>query len=184
MCHYNAEFIQECLRSFTEEMLTYTGSRTVLFDADNTLYLFSQHGTDKETARTCHNRGFFKNLPIFQEAPYVLENLQRFGLRVGIISKYRNGYAHDEKLQSFHYHFPMVPDSLIYLVSQEKSKVEVVPDIRHTILVDDYYANINEWYENGGIAIKKSYSGKPRPVPVVCNLIDIFYELHVLNFLK
>lgn len=183
MDHYDAEFIAKCLQDFADEMSHYDGSRTVLFDADNTLYLFSQHGTDAETAKNCHNRGFFKNLPIFQEAPYVLENLQKFGLRVGILSKYRTGYAYDEKLQSFHYHFPMVSDKDIYLVPADKSKVDVVPDIRHTVLVDDFYGNINEWYEHGGVAIKKSYSGKQRPVPVVCSLIDLFYELHRLNVL-
>lgn len=184
MSHYNAEFINRRLCEFSEMMLEYKGSRNVLFDADNTLYLFSQHGHDKEVARVCHNRGFFKSLPIFSEAPYVIENLQKFGIRVGIASTYSDGYSYDEKIQSYHFHFPMVNDRDIYLIPSGTSKADFVEDIEHTILVDDYYVNINDWYAKGGVAIKKSYSGKPRPVPVVCSLIDIFYELRKLNFLR
>lgn len=181
MTHYDADLIKRNIDAFRESMLTYSGERTILFDADNTLYLFSHHGTDADAAARCHNKGYFKNLPVFSEAPSVVENLQRFGLRVGIISAYSPGYAYEEKLQSFRYHFPTVWDNDLILVPANESKVNYIEDIKHTIVVDDYHGNINAIYEAGGVAIKKAYSNKRRPVPTIHNLIDIFPLLHNLG---
>lgn len=183
MSHYDAELIRKRIEEFREEMSTWQGERTILFDADNTLYMFSYHGADKQTALFCHNKGFFKNLPVFQEAPSVVVNLQRFGLRVGICSTYQPGYSKDEKLQSFRYHFPTVFDSDITLVPQGNSKVDYIEDIKHTILVDDYHGNINEMYAAGGLGVKKAFSDKRRPVPTIQNLIDIFPLLRQLGMI-
>lgn len=183
MSKYNADLIETRLKEFREEMLTYKGIRTILFDADNTLYLWSYVGKVEESLLQHHNKGFYKNLPVFNEAPSVIENLQKFGLRVGICSKFSPGYAYEEKLQSFRYHFPTVLDSDIILVPQDDDKIKYVDDIRHTILVDDFHGNINQFYEAGGVAIKKSYSNKERPVPCVHSLIDLFPLLHNLNFI-
>lgn len=181
MSHYDADLIKRNVDAFREEMINYTGERTILFDADNTLYLFSHHGTSDEALAMCHNKGYFKNLPVFSEAPSVLENLQRFGLRVGIISAYMPGYAYEEKLQSFRYHFPTIFDNDLILVPSGENKAEYIEDIKHTIVVDDYHGNINDIYKAGGIAIKKAYSDKRRPVPTIHNLIDIFPLLRNLG---
>lgn len=183
MSHYDANLIQTRLSEFKAEMLTWDGERTILFDADNTLYLFSTKGRSQESTDRMYNRGFFKNLPVFQEAPDVLLNLQRFGLKVGIMSTYMSDYGKSEKEESFAYHFPFVDKKNIILVPYGKSKTDYDLDYKHTILVDDYYANIMQWYIAGGISIKKSYSGKQRPVPVVTSLIDLFPVLHELNFI-
>ena len=77
----------------------------------------------------------------------------------------------------------MIHDEDIILVPYGERKVDKVDDVKHSILVDDYHKNINDWYLSGGVAIKKSYSGKPRPVPVVSNLIELFPVLRELNFI-
>ena len=59
--------------------------------------------------------------------------------------------------------------------------IEVFGSIKRVILIEDYYVSINDWYEHGGVAIKKSYSGKIRVVPVITSLIDIFYVLRDLH---
>lgn len=183
--HYNAAYIHRCVNKFRNKMLNYKGERRILFDADNTLYLFSHIGREQEALAGCHNKGYYLNLPIFQEAPDVIRNLQKFGIRVGIATHDPGGYAKEEKIRSFDYYFPMIEKQDIYLIPQGVNKAEAVAgDIEHTILVDDYHGNINDWYEAGGIAIKKSFSGKERPCPVVSSLIDLFYVLDDLNFLK
>lgn len=184
MSHYDPLFIKQCIESFVSRMVDYSGERRVYFDADNTLFLFSQFGHADESLKACYNKGFYKNLPVFQEAPMVVENLQKFGITVGILSSYYTGYAHDEKLQSYHYHFPSVDDKDIILVPYGKPKTDYVKNIEHAILVDDYNGNINDWYRAGGVALKKSFSGKKRPVPTLVSLVDVFYELHKLKFLK
>ena len=53
-----------------------------------------------------------------------------------------------------------------------------------SILIDDYYKNIQNFYEQGGIGIKKTYSGKERPIPQVESLVDLFSVLFELNCMK
>ena len=182
MSHYNTELIETNIARFKTIMKDYSGERTILFDADNTLYQFSTYGNVAKSLSLCYSKGFFKNLPIFAEAPIVIENLQRLGLRCGIISALVDSpFCNTEKRESFGYYFPMIKPEDIYLIPEGTNKTSVIKDVEHTILVDDFHGNINDWYEAGGIAIKKSYSGKPRPVPVVTSLIDLFPILHELN---
>lgn len=183
MSHYNKELIDKVLFDFKQEMLTYSGERVLLFDADNTLYLFSIHGKEDDALTQHLNKGYYHNLPIFMEAPDVVRNLQKFGIRVGICTKYPTENIKAEKLESFKYHFPTIREEDMIFVPQDDNKFDYIKDVKHTILVDDYHGNITSYYEAGGVAIKKSYSGKERPVPVVTSLIDLFPLLHSLNFI-
>lgn len=182
MSHYDNDLVRNNIAKFKEEMLHYKGERTVLFDADNTLYQFSTYGNIAKSLSLCYSKGFFKNLPIFPEAPTVIENLQKLGIRCGIVSAIVDSpFCNTEKRDSFSYYFPMIDDKDIYLVPEGTNKASIIPDVEHTILVDDFHGNINDWYKAGGVAIKKSYSGKPRVVPVATSLIDLFPILHELN---
>lgn len=182
MSHYNDSLVLKNIEAFRKEMSVFEGDKYILFDADNTLYQFSTYGKINDSLRRCYTKGFFKNLPIFTEAPTVIENLQRLGLRCGIISAMVDSpFCNTEKRESFAYYFPMIEEKDIYLVPEGTDKTTVVPDVKHAILVDDFHGNINNWYEAGGVAIKKSYSGKPRVVPVITSLIDLFPVLHDLN---
>lgn len=175
---YDETKIKEVLDRVRNEQREYT----VLFDADNTLYRFSTYGRVDEALRDCYNKGFYKQLPVFPEAPIVVENLQRLGLRVGIATSILDTpFCEKEKLESFMYHFPTVDERDIYIIPPGKSKSEVVGDVYDKILIDDYHANIIDWYNAGGLAIKKTYSGKTRPVPQVMSLIELFPLLHELN---
>lgn len=158
----------------------------LLFDADNTLYRFSTYGMEQVSKQSMYTRNFYKNLPIFPEGPAVIENLQKLGFRCGILtSTIDSPYCAPEKAMSFEYHFPMISPSDIFILNPGVSKSETAIDtfgsLDNVILIDDYYGNINDWYEHGGVAIKKSYSGKIRVVPVVTSLIDLFYVLRELN---
>lgn len=182
MSHYNDELVKQNIEKFKQEMLSFAGERMILFDADNTLYQFSIYGNINNSLQRCYSKGFYKNLPIFPEAPTVIENLQRLGLRCGIVSAMVNSpFCNTEKRESFAYYFPMIDPSDIYLVPEGTNKTSIFKDVEHTILVDDFHGNINDWYAAGGVAIKKSYSGKPRVVPVVTSLVDLFPVLHELN---
>ena len=182
MSEYNSILINDVIRDFKQKCLLEPEPKTVLFDADNTLYRFSTYGMIAEAKRDMYTKGYFKNLHIFEEAPAVIENLQKLGVRCGIISKAIDSpYCVFEKRQSFSYYFPMIEEKDIYIIHEGEKKTDAISDIPNTILVDDYYMNINEWYYHGGVAIKKSYTGKLRPVPVVTSLIDLFVVLHELN---
>ena len=49
---------------------------------------------------------------------------------------------------------------------------------------EDYYQNICNFYEIGGLGIKKTYSGKQRPIPQVESLVDLFSVLYSLNCVR
>lgn len=184
MAIYDVKLIKDTIKQFKENRCGQPV--TILFDADNTLYQFSTYRQEQLATRAMYTQNFFKNLPIFTEAPNVVENLQRLGFRCGIVTQLIDSpFCAMEKLQSFEYYFPMISTDDIYLVPPGVSKSEIIKEaygsLHDVILIDDYYVNINDWYSNGGIAIKKSYSGKLRPVPVITSLIDLFYVLHDLN---
>lgn len=183
MSHYVEQVITDAIDAFKLESKTYTGQYTVLFDADNTLYKFNNYSQIQDSLSNCFNPGFYKNLPVFPEAPDVINALIRMGVKCGIISALINSpYCEPEKRKSFQYHFPMINEDMIYLVPFNESKVNLVQDIKHTILVDDYHVNINEWYNNGGVAIKKSYNSfKQRCLPTVHSLIELFPTLKELG---
>lgn len=184
MSVYDSQLIQKTILQFKEN--NDEGPVILLFDADNTLFQFSVYGQEPAALRSMYSRNFYKNLPVFTEAPIVIENLQKLGFRCGIVSSAIDSpYCIPEKMQSFQYYFPMISEEDIFILPQGVSKaermIEVFGSIKRVILVEDYYININDWYEHGGVAIKKSYSGKLRPVPVITSLIDLFYVLRDLN---
>ena len=180
MSSYNTELITKRIKEF--KSMDANVPKEVIFDADNTLFHFSTYGMSHEAQRNMYTRGFFKELPIFPEAPMVIENLQRLGIRCGIASNAVDSpYCIPEKKQSYAYHFPMIEEKDIHILPPGQSKAFAFDDVSNKILVDDYFVNINEWYEAGGIAIKKSYSGKQRPVPVITSLIDLFSVLKELG---
>lgn len=182
MSVYNVERVNEVIANF-KNVISLDGKQiTVLFDADNTLYRFSTYKQSHLAVTEMYTKGFFKGLPIFPEAVPVIENLQKLGIKCGIMSTLIDTpFCLAEKQESFKYYFPMIESDDIYLIPPNTRKSDYVTDIKHTILVDDYFKNINDWYEAGGIGIKKSYSGKKRPVPVVTSLIDLFSVLKDLN---
>lgn len=182
MSEYDVELINRRIEEFKERMKSSEVTPMILFDSDNTLYRFSTYGMIAEAKRDMYTKGYFKNLHIFEEGPAVIENLQRLGIRCGICTGLIDSpYCEFEKRQSFSYYFPMINESDIYCIPPGMKKTDVVGNVRNIVLIDDYYKNINDWYEAGGIAIKKSYTGKPRPVPVITSLIDLFSVLHSLG---
>lgn len=182
MANYDCDIIDNALSKFKERRRFMKCPTSLMFDADNTLYRFSTYGEVEVSTREMYSQYFFKNLPIFHEAPIVITNLQKLGFKCGIITTAINSpYCASEKMESFKYYFPMIDQKDIHILDPKTPKWTVTDSIQDTILIDDYHKNIMDWYNAGGIAIKKSYSGKQRPVPVVTSLIDLFSVLRDLN---
>ena len=65
-----------------------------------------------------------------------------------------------------------------------ENKSNYIENIESSILVEDFYQNIQNFYAVGGVGIKKTYSGKARPIPQVESLVDIFSILYELNCIR
>ena len=158
---------------------------TIYFDLDNTLALFSVYGTEDKTLKTMYSPRFFKELLVFSEAPFVLENLLRIGYNVKILSSCIDSpYCKPEKKDWLKYHFPFIKEPDIILIDVGESKSNYIEEPCKSILVDDFYNNLMGMYHAGGVGIKKTYSGKERPLPQISNLIDLFSVLFDLNCLN
>ena len=180
---YNEELINSIIEKFREKNYSPTDI-TIYFDMDNVLCLFSVFGDEDTAVKRMFHKGFYKELPCFPEAPAVIENLQKIGFKVKIISAcIDTPYCRPEKELWLTYHLPTLKDEDIILVNKGENKADYIENVERAILVDDYHQNIVDFYNAGGIAIKKTYSGKERPIPQVESLVDIFSLLHYLNCL-
>lgn len=180
---YDPQLINEVIEKFKAR--SSDKPLTILFDADNTLYRFSTYREEHDALSRMYTKGFFKMLSIFEEAPIVIEALQRAGIKCGIISTLVDSpYCEEEKRESFRYYFPMIPDDMVFLVPPGTSKTDLFDDISNMILVDDFRENIIDWYKAGGFAVKKAFSRKKRPVPSINSLVELFPLLIELNALE
>lgn len=157
---------------------------TIYFDMDNTLVLFSHYDNVDGALENMWTQNYYSTLPAFPEAPAVLQALVTMGYKVCIVtSTIDTPYCRDEKEQFIKYHFPMISSENVYILEPDERREEVLPDVSTSILVDDYGENIRNWYIKGGVGVKKTYSGKPRQVPTMHTIADIFPLLYKLNSL-
>ncbi|WP_324823552.1 5' nucleotidase, NT5C type [Sinanaerobacter sp. ZZT-01] len=183
MREYDNELINNNIENFKNLSLK-PNDVDIYFDMDNTLCLFSPFGDVESSCRVMYQKGFYRELLCFPEAPSVLYNLQGIGFNVKILSSCIDSpYCRPEKLSWINYHLPFVEDKNILLLPVGQSKSNLIPNPERSILVDDYHANITDIYKHGGIGVKKTFSGKERPIPQVSSLVDIFSVLHNLNCL-
>lgn len=178
---YNTALVQHNIEKF--QMQGYKPSDvTLFFDLDNTLCLFSYFGTETLSMQSMYSKGFYRSLPCFPEAPPVLKRLQQIGYNVCILSSCIDSpYCKKEKLEWVHHYLPFIRDSHIKLVEVGEDKSKYIMHPSKAILVDDYYKNLEDIYNSGGVGIKKTYSGKSRVIPQVNSLEDIFNVLKYLN---
>lgn len=178
---YNEDLIKKVIKDFMEKKLK-PEEITIIFDMDNTLCLYSVNGDDETALKLMWNKNYYKNLRCFDEAPAVIEALQKMGFKIKILSAcISSKYCKKEKLDWIHYHLPSIKDEDIILIDNGQNKSDYIEDISRSLLVDDYYKNIMDWYDAGGVAIKKTFSGKERPVPQVNSLVELFNILWDLN---
>ena len=183
MREYNKELVDNRVNAFRQQNYKHEDI-TIYFDMDNTLCLFSPFGDVETSMKAAYSKGFYRELPCFTEAPAVLENLQNLGYKVKILSSgIDSEFCRPEKKAWVHYHLPFIADNDILLLPVGQDKSTMIEEPEKSILVDDYYHNIVDIYKHGGIGVKKTYSGKQRPIPQVGNLVDIFSVLHSLNCL-
>lgn len=158
---------------------------TIYFDIDNTLGIFSYYGNDALALKKSQMKGFFRNIQCFEEAPYVIETLQNMGFNIKIITSCINTpYCKAEKLEWIKYYFPTIKETDIILIDNGQNKANYIENPEKSIIVDDFYANLMNCIDNGILAIKKTFSGKKRPIPQVENLTEIFGILFNLGVLS
>lgn len=174
--------IQENFRKFSEQKLS-PNEISLYFDMDNTLGIFSLYGEEEKACRMMQIRGFFKNIPCYPEAPAVIKTLQDIGYNIYILSAcLDNPYCTAEKNEWLKYHIPSITEENIIMTEIGKDKSEYIKTpINRSILIDDWGKNVADWYRKGGVAIKKTYTGKPRPVPQVMSLVELFAILEKLR---
>lgn len=181
---YNIERIQENIEKFKTQQYK-PEDVTIYFDMDNTLCLWSPFGNTEFALKQMYSKGFYRELMCFSEAPAVIENLQKIGFKVKILSACIDSpYCRPEKKAWINYHIPTIKDEDIILVDVGENKANYIDNIQQSILVDDYCQNLIDFYEAGGIGIKKTYSGKQRVILQVESLVDIFSILYKLNCLN
>lgn len=179
--HYDTGIINSVLEDFKAHHYS-PEQITICWDIDNTLGRFNIYGRLQDSLDEMYTEGFYKRILCFSEGPTVIRNLQRMGFTNKIVSSYIDSpYCPKEKREWVHYYYDTIKDRDIILVPNGKAKTSIFKDIKQLILVDDFHGNIMPWYAAGGVAVKKSYSGKQRPVPMITNLIDIFSVLRELN---
>ena len=183
MCKYDKGLVEQRIKEFKSKCYGHDDV-TIYFDMDNTLCLFSIYGQEDASMKAMYSKGFYRELPCFSEAPAVLENLQNLGFKVKILSSCIDSpFCAPEKIAWVNYHLPFIEDKDIILIPNGSSKASVIQNPECSILVDDFHHNITDIYKAGGIGVKKTYSGKERPIPQVANLVDIFSVLDTLNCL-
>ena len=152
-----------------------TTKKTLFYDLDNTLALFSIKGQEGEALERMFEEGFFRNLPILNNAMEALAGLMWEGHDVHILSACINSpFCKAEKLEWIAQFLPFIEPHNIHLCDVGQNKAEMIGDVVGTILVDDYHKNLEQWTEAGGIAVKKRFSEKKGYERVVRDHMEIF----------
>ena len=156
----------------------------IFWDLDNTIYLFSEWGKDKEAVRKSEEEGFYETLPIFPGASSFLQFLMTLCPNVYILSKFPRNGADKEKIRSIERDMPFFPKNHILLIGLNENKGDVIRKVcnpTHAIIVDDYHMNIIDAYNQGVVGIKKTYSGKKRPVYQISEFYELLFVFKKLN---
>ena len=72
----------------------------------------------------------------------------------------------------------------ILLIGLHENKGDVIRKVcnpTHAIIVDDYHMNIIDAYNQGVIGVKKTYSGKKRPVYQISEFYELLFVFKKLN---
>jgi len=153
--------------------------KTIFYDMDNTLALFSIKGEEGQALEKMFEKGFFRNLPVLENSIIALKVLVKSGFDVRILSACVDSpYCKAEKIEWLEEHFPFIPKEKIHLMEVGQNKAEIIQNegltVNGSYLVDDYSKNLQQWLEYGGIPIKKRFSNKKGWENVVRNHLDIF----------
>lgn len=153
--------------------------KTIFYDMDNTLALFSIKGQEGESLEKMFEKGFFRNLPVLENAVIALKVLVKSGFDVRILSACVDSpFCKREKMEWLEEHFSFIPKDKIHLMEVGQNKAEVMKaqgvPVTGTYLVDDYSKNLHQWADNGGIPVKKRFSEKNGWEFLVRNHLDIF----------
>ena len=152
--------------------------KKIFYDMDNVLALFSIKGNEGDSLERMFEKGFFRNLPVMQNAVIALKALTMLGFEVRIMSAcVETPYCEVEKKEWLKEHFPFIPESHQHFCKVGENKAEMLKaqgiDMTDSYLVDDYKKNLIQWEEVGGLPIKKRFSDKGHWERVVKNHLDV-----------
>ena len=157
---------------------------TFYFDMDNTILEWCPYGKNEEWVEKGYplKKGFFENLKMFEGSDIVIKTLKEIGFDVKILSACESTpYCKPEKLKWLKKNLPFIKKNDIHLILNGETKSSFCKSADH-ILIDDYGKNLKEWHEKGGLAIKKSTSGKKKSHLHVIRLEEIFNVLESLGY--
>lgn len=150
-------------------------TKTIYYDMDNCLALFSTKGNEANAISRMFDKGYFKNLPVIENAMETLSALMWEGHDVHILSACVNSpYCKIEKKEWLEKYFPFIESHKIHLCEVGENKAEIIGNVKGAYLVDDYKKNLIEWEEAGGISVKKRSSKKTKWNNVVYDHMEIF----------
>ena len=150
---YNENLVKQVIDKF-KSMNYKPEDITIYLDMDNVLCLFSVFGNEDTAVRRMFHKGYFKELQCFPEVPAVIENLQRIGFKIKVLSSCIDSpYCKPEKKLWLNYHIPTLSDEDIILINVGENKAD--------------YIDNPESITKIGTAIKVSG-------PAVSNISDVF----------
>lgn len=154
--------------------------KVVFYDMDNVLAKWCEYGRDLDILKSKKHltEGYFRNLPVVEGSIEALKKLCEKGVDVRILSSCEiTPYCKKEKREWIKEFFPFLNEEKICLVDKGESKLKFFEP--NAVLVDDYGPNLEEWHNNGGIAIKKVNSGRRKQLPHIISHEEIFNVLDI-----
>lgn len=118
----------------------------IYFDMDGTLAVFNKNATMEEV----FTPGYFRNLAPISEMVDFARELIEAGYDVNILSG-ACFTAIQEKIEWLQEFMPFVSPEKYTFVPVDADKSEFIPDAEHSVLIDDYNKNLDEWK---GLAVK------------------------------
>ena len=104
---YNEELVKEIIDKF-KSMNYKPEDITLYFDMDNVMCLFSVFGDEDIAVKRMFHKGYFKELQCFPEVPAVIENLQRIGFKVKVLSSCIDRLLHKCYIAWYQENYPEV----------------------------------------------------------------------------
>lgn len=118
----------------------------IYFDMDGTLAVFNKNATMEEV----FTPGYFRSLNPIPEMVAFAKELQHAGYDVNILSG-ACYTAIQEKIEWLQEHMPFITPDKYTFVPVDADKSQFIPNAEHSVLIDDYNKNLDEWK---GLAVK------------------------------
>lgn len=149
------------------------------YDLDNTGVRFCKNKEDEKVVvkEKMHLEGYYRNLPVIDNFVEALKKLYDDNEHeVFILSScIDTPYCKKEKLEFLAENLPFIKKENLILINTGENKVSFIKTpLNRSLLIDDFRLNLQQWEEEGGIAVKKRDSDKDGYKYIVRDHFDIF----------